>query len=553
MRIINIILFLISSQFTYSQPEPITIQFVEAQPLWEHIIWDTNYYDVGIQPGLNKYTTVHPHQCYRYNDDIIIASQCFNFNAETYGYILEKLDIESGQMKWQNFHTFYNGGFQDYYKNMYLRPDGNVEMIGIKLHGEYVDSIFGYWNVGGGRSNFVRKIFNFESGELMKAIIGQDSVEDFIPQYVHFYPIKHDSAYVVLNLDYEIINADYEYGYYFYELNHEHNLVGNQPKSRILYETPDELGVFSIGQPQYTQQIDDSTFVGIIFQDKLHPDNAKVQLIWFSINERTEIKFIKRLNIEHLIPGKETSFLYLTFDLADGRIYLSQPYKDFSINEHTTYLVCLDKEGNLVHHIPSVRVDNHYYRSIRLLYSSPEYDYFAGFLSNTGRTGLDVLKLRRGSNEFEYISSLTSAFEDEEFTRELAVSKLYEDGLFILGAYTKKLGPEQNVAVKYYCFNGADLGMQLATSNQNISQNEKIKVFPNPTTGLTTLHFDKEFTGDVQLFDVEGILVKGYQLTSENSLQISLQDLPSGVYYATITDSRSNQKSTVKILKISDN
>lgn len=71
------------------QPDPITIQFVETQPIWEHLVWDTSFYSAGSQPEINKYTVVRPHKSFRYHDDLFNLSPCIRYNGEDWGYIID--------------------------------------------------------------------------------------------------------------------------------------------------------------------------------------------------------------------------------------------------------------------------------------------------------------------------------------------------------------------------------------------------------------------------------------------------------------------------------
>ncbi len=551
MRSYSIIAFclsLISFQNTLAQPDPITIQFVEAQPIWEHLIWDTTFYNIGNQPDINKFTVVKPHQSYRFGNDLMISSYCTNHRGELYGYILEQLDITTGDIKWQSYSTYYNNGLQDHYKNLYLRPDGNLEMIGIKRHGPYPDSLFFYWNTGGGKSDYVRKIFDYQSGDLKQTIIGRDSVDEIIPSYLTFYSVKFDSSYLVLD---QLLKGDigtFSYACDFYLLNSEQDLVDTIPISTIPYETSDSIGYFTFGQPPFIQKLNDTTFVWLVFQNRSNPEKMKAQLIWISIKNIQDIKVFRRMNIETLIPGNETNFLYFNFRIANHIIYITQPYYDTEIHGYTAYLICLDEDGNILHNIPKCSESNNFYESLSLIYSASDFDYLAAFPSKTGRTGFDILRLNRNSDSYEYISSLTSAFEDEEFARQMEVSKLYEDGLFVIGAYTKKQGPVQNSAVKYYCFNGKDLGMDLETSIDGEVENGETKVFPNPNKGIVNFDFGLKFSGHILLFDLLGKKVGNYTIQDSENYQINLEAVLSGIYFASIIGKDSISKQTVKII-----
>jgi hypothetical protein len=535
-------------ELSLAQPEPITIEFIEAEPVWEHLMWDTTFFTIGNNPGLNKYTTVQPRNVYRFGDDLFLTSFCQNYNAEIYGYVFEKINIKTGEIKWQSYNTYYNNGLQDFYKNLYMRPDGNLEMIGIKRHGPYLDSIPLFWNVGGGKSNFIRKIFDYNNGNLLQSVIGQDSIGNIVPQYLNFYPIKFDNTYLAIKLIGEVDNGIITYNYKFYEINNSQSLVDTLPIASILYETNDTVGNFSYGQPQFTEKINDSTLIGLVFQDKVHPDKTKAQLIWMDISDLENIKVIKRENIEDYIPGRQTSFLYFSFKVINDLIYITQPYRDSLLKDYTSYLTCFDREGNLLHFIPKSIVEGNNYQSISLVYASDDHDYFAGFPSKTGRKGFDILKFDHKSSSFNYVSSLTSAHLDENFALQMEVSNLYDDGLFVIGAYTKKEGPALNTAVKYYCFRGDDLGMVLNTSTKMVNEKNEITIYPNPTNGLINFDFDQVISGKIVICDITGKELKTYKINGLNSFEINLDGYPYNIYYACIINENTGLKQTKKIV-----
>lgn len=514
-----------------AQPDPITIQFVEAQPLWEHLTWDTTFYPIGNQPAINKYNVVKPHQCYRFNNDLMISNYCTNHRGELYGYILEQLDIESGEVKWQNFSTYYNDGMQDYYKNLNLRDDGNLEMVGIKRYGEYPDTLLFYWNNGGGSSNYIRKVFNYGNGDLVRIVEGHDVIQNIAPSYQEFYPIKQDSAYLVLQQTGKEMDGTIKYGYDFYILNGDHNLMDSMPVASILYETDDPVSIWSYGQPPYIKKLNDTTFVCLIFQDRNYPEKTKAQLIWIDIHDLSNIAVIKRLNIESLLPGNETSYLYFNFEVIHNRIYITQPYYNDQMEAHTAYYVVLDEGGNLLHNLNSCMEEFHVYEALRLVYSAESYDYVAAFPSKTGRDGLDILQIRDGSDSLYYLSSLTSAVAGEEFTRQMEISKLYDDGLFVIGAYTRKIDESSNSAVKYYAFDGYALGMELETGLESRGKQIDLVIYPNPTRELTVVKFKQDFSGNMDIYDSFGRLVKHFQVHSSDACQVDLSHEPAGVYY----------------------
>ncbi len=59
-------------------------------------------------------------------------------------------------------------------------------------------------------------------------------------------------------------------------------------------------------------------------------------------------------------------------------------------------------------------------------------------------------------------------------------------------------------------------------------------LFPNPITGAFTVSFDREITGFVQVFDMQGSLVESAQLNGANQVFFELGSQPSGIYLVRI-------------------
>lgn len=531
------------------QPEPITIQFVEAQPLWEHIVYDSNFYEVDTQPNINKFTVMHPYRSIRFDQDLMILSFCVNYNGEIYGYILEQLDIITGETKWQNYSTFYNDGLQDVYQELYMRPDGQLEAIGMKRHGPYIDTIFGGWSFGYGKSNYVRKIFDYATGELTDTFIGKDSLTGILPQDLTFLPLKIDSSY--LNIQFRLAEEDSTYMLFtdFYQLDKQLNIVPLIPIGSIPYDEKSSK-VLSFGQPQLFERINDTTIVGLFFKDRYRPDNAVSQLLWMDISDIHDIHVIRTLETSEIVPVFKQSFAFFNFQTTNERIYITQPFKDPLTTENTSFLTIISMDGQLLHYLPTCVDDNHYYSYLKLLYSTESSDYFAAQPSMTGRSGLDFLKLGIAADSFEYISSLTSAFPDEEFTRELTVATMYEDSIVIFGAYTKKVGEVQNSAVKYYAFNASDLGIDLSTQIETIDKSNLVSIYPNPTTGLIRFDFNKTISGNIILYDQIGRKVCSYQFNGTQFYEADLNELSTGVYFAQVIVRGSLPSGTFTILRI---
>ena len=60
-------------------------------------------------------------------------------------------------------------------------------------------------------------------------------------------------------------------------------------------------------------------------------------------------------------------------------------------------------------------------------------------------------------------------------------------------------------------------------------------VFPNPTTDLVHFIFDKNETGTIEIYSLDGKLVFTKDFTENSQLEVSLKDYQNGMYTARIT------------------
>jgi len=86
-------------------------------------------------------------------------------------------------------------------------------------------------------------------------------------------------------------------------------------------------------------------------------------------------------------------------------------------------------------------------------------------------------------------------------------------------------------------------GNDLMTSIHNIA-NSKIKIFPNPVSSSLQIQHDGNFEFEIQLFDLHGKSL----LKNKNVNEVSVQNLPYGIYILELQDLHFNQKIIEKIV-----
>lgn len=93
-------------------------------------------------------------------------------------------------------------------------------MVGVKRHGlPSTDSIPFFWNLGGGQSNFIRKIYDYNTGNLLQTIYSKDSIANIIPRYLNFHPLNPDSSYLFAHQTGNELEGTFIWGYNFLQLD----------------------------------------------------------------------------------------------------------------------------------------------------------------------------------------------------------------------------------------------------------------------------------------------------------------------------------------------
>jgi hypothetical protein len=99
---------------------------------------------------------------------------------------------------------------------------------------------------------------------------------------------------------------------------------------------------------------------------------------------------------------------------------------------------------------------------------------------------------------------------------------------------------------------GADPGVT-ATSLINSTQNNQIKITPNPSSGQINITHDLENENvTVQLLDGQGRMVVEREVRLQQSPYTLQSDLANGVYHLTIIDSKGQRLKSEKIIVVSE-
>lgn len=250
-----------------SQDETIEVQFVEASPLWVHILQDSTFTPTSFNNGLTSFSSLNSFLVSRSFGDYLYVLNTARVRhlsiPDHHGFVLDKIDYRTGELIWKYHNTIYIDGEQDYYKDIYLRGDGNIDLIGVERFGSQGVN----WNFPGSQSSPIRRTIDTQTGELLELQQGLFNISEanFPNYHYNLFPVIYDSIYLSTNAIGEYIgNSVYNYGYTLQILDRELNILDT---SRQLFEMSD-LGPFSIDQPAYILKLDEQTLIALAYRDR---------------------------------------------------------------------------------------------------------------------------------------------------------------------------------------------------------------------------------------------------------------------------------------------
>jgi hypothetical protein len=539
MRLI-LTLFLLSCTNLNSQ-ETIDVKFNEANPIWVHTMVDTTFIPIANQAFFTKFSSISPHLAQREKDFIYPMAICKEKQSlDDYGFILDKIDIRTGNKIWTHYNTPYNQGQKDVYHNLNFFGD-NIEMVGAV---ENFD-----------RKNYCsHKMIDTKTGQLIKFTNSSKSLPEFYTRYFTGYVISSDSlllnSFTVGDDIGSLDKPKYNYGINV-EL-YDKNML-NLIETRNLFDF-DTLGPFSIDQPNYTLKLNQNTLVSLAYRDRYESwSNRGTKIMWTDISDPFKIKTRQIKDYTGIIPGTKESFLLQRFNAINNTIHISHNYPNFDIQKNTCYILWLDSIGEIKTFIPIPKYNDHLYLLTDMIYANDDFAYLYASPSIKDKYGFDIIRINHGIDTIQYISSLTSLVEGESFAKNFNIHTLYDDGFLILGGYATKEGQESKTALKIYCFRALDLGIDFkpVSTNEIIKENHKFSIFPNPTSNSLYLKLsDLTSNSRMRIYDLNGKQVFEESLPQIFN-QIEISSLTKGVYFVRVTNDKGEViGKTEKIVKV---
>lgn len=535
----KLILLIFSLGYTtlFSQ-ETIDVRFNEANPIWVHTMVDTSFIPISNQEFFTKFSSLQPHLAQREKDYIYLMATCFEKQSlDDFGFVLDKIDIRTGNKIWSHYNTPYNQGQKDIYHNLYF-IDENIEMVGA-----VEDSEEKYY--------CSHKIIDTKTGGLLKYNRSPKLLPEFYTRYFAGHVISSDSlllnAFTIGDDIGSLENPKYTYGINI-ELYDKNMLNLNETRNLFDFDT---LGPFSVDQPNYTLRLNRTTLISLAYKDRYESwDNLGTKMMWTDISNPFSIKTIRIRDFKDIVPATKQSFTLQRFNAINNTIHLSHNYPNFDIQKNTCYILWLDSVGEIKSFITIPKYGEHIYQFADMFYANDKFAYLFAFPSVTKKQGFDIIRIDSGKDSINFVSSLTVKNEGEEFGT--LIHSLYEDGYLIFGGLVKKVGQESKSSTKFFCFKAADLGIDFdPVATSEFESKEEFSIFPNPTSNTLFLKLTNlPRNSRIAIYNQIGKLVFTENLDQVFNY-IDISSLNKGVYYINLTDVKGEKiGKTEKIVKV---
>jgi hypothetical protein len=466
------------------------------------------------------------------------------FILQTYdfgGWTTRKINKMTGKNVWlyaRNKDYPTNEQKNYYNDNLFLRPDGNLEALGVK-------SIYTGSSIYGDGNPF-KVIIDINTGKeiatvhpkqpsLKKATVAKPSpIFAYMPKadksgYYHVSHLRNEKAtFVLRTIDTNLIIKDTLA--WLYE--------GKDPAY------PDINFIYRISYPHL---INDNIYFNFYYR-KLPISAGNSNFYFYKISTKGEVKIVKDLAqpLYYLIQARDE------VRISDG--YLFTGYVDTTYNlflapnvSTTSGMVAkVDTNGNVVWKSFLRHPSNGLIKTIGSVEDKKRNGYWA-YAGNVDEKN-SYLYFIDNNGKSRFIAKIIVA----DNKQDLFASKLWllNDGSLVASfRYKEAYYNDQNTSLSWgvTMIDAADLDNALATSTPDVLPDFLVSLYPNPAHDLLNINILDNFDPlQVECFDIQGRKV--YQCDFQNATQINTAAWSRGLYAIVIRDERGRLVKAEKIV-----
>lgn len=430
-----------------------------------------------------------------------------------FGSYVRCTSLETGETMWEQSYNLTNDQKIEIDLSIYQRPDGNVELSGMRLLSPQIPNLFPF-------AMATRKVLDINTGNLIERIYSNFEDGGVIcnnpnGQFGRTVPADEEFKYVTScsypSNDGEFIQIQIsmdETGKIIDTLGFIDNLLnGNNIESHKFidaYKTPNNNIV--IGSSSTSNPTDPSvTFSELII---LNPNG----------------EFMKRIDLSDYL--NHATFFDLQI-VEDKIMVAGQSFSDFSdTNSFMNNLLILDQNGEVILHMEDfTELDGQVIRNFKA--TATDNDRFLIVSSNSDH----CLNYALIDDVGNVVNTKSICLDDDQWVSQPTHVVTTENGEVITSGTWSMIGEEETET-----FNGAikmsNTELGITSSNEELStlKNTSLKVYPNPASSELTIKLGDAGTGTLQVYTSLGVLVSQQNLNNQAQIVLPIESLQEGIY-----------------------
>ena len=518
------------------------LDFIEAVPQWKYISYDSNFVKFSEDPYSTPYWGRGANQILIKGDACYIEE--FVFAQSPYGgfkgTLTHKINPNDGKLKWINYNNSYAGNkyreFYDY-RSSYFDSDGNLNMIGLRSNDTMVKNIPAFWFYG----TPIHKTIDDKTG-LFKIIENCDSLTKYTKSvsFAEFEFLKNsDDEFFRVSFETEFIDSILHERIDFDALD-EDLCWKEMPTKSIMhstgYKTEDPFLSYT---PLVSKFLNNTMLLvtGIKNPEDYTYSPIELRLNLVDFSNKHDIKIVKSKDIRDEInfPNYTIAEGIIT-RVIDNEILVYQLVgnKDTSLHSNRKiWLNWYDRDLNLVAKVDYWTNGTKIYTYGDIIGLANGFLYVAGRFSNTLSTGYDILRIKPGHNNIEYVSTL-SIPKSANLTLQMFIGKVINEEKIII-PFRITGGATVDEVEHYYCFDLKDLGMDYVYTSE-IFESKTLNISPNPASGSISLSCENNDASMIEVLDRLGRVVYRDKTSRCEEMSIDISGYASGLYFVRLMD-----------------
>jgi len=547
------LLLLFITQLSYAQDYP-AFKFKTIKSQWDYFSIDTNYIKNELNFHVTKYSTVFDSQLFKFKDHIYLYQ--FSSSPLDYiwynGYLLHKLDFKTGKLEWLSHRNTNNKNYElskfsqiGFDNNHFITSDGNIGIITKVAKDTFTvnDAVSIYYF-----ADLTECIIDNNTGKTISLIKGNNrsKTRKSINWAQNQIYIRDEHDYCQLTYNYEVENDTTIEKANFYNINEDMTL-DTSAVQKIVYNTnlPSLEALYDKAN-YYNTQLNKDTILLInyvFYPNDLAYNPEKATLRWIDISDRDAIKEVHKLDIKpyYILPDRNYYKEQPTVQTLDNNIIVSQRiFADKSNPFKGTYWVLwLDAKGNTRSSVRKLQVGTKVYELIYPYTVRGERLYLMGEYTDGNTKGIDLVEIHAGTNEVRTTTNLINYPHLNNSRRIASDAAIWIDEEYSAFGFTMYKDTTRLTSDYFYYIGVRNQDLGIASSVHDVAQTIDCTIYPNPTVDQVTITFGSAYTGTLRLHDVHGqSVIQPITLKDTDHFDLSLSDLPSGVYYLQLDDGR---------------